>query len=169
MKNALPLLAAVALLASTSVQAAEPAAAPGGARQQSKVIVPGMMKGAYDNWGYAPAIVTRDGTIYVSGIVSGLHGTGSYEERYAAGFERALDMIDRVLKEAGASLDDVVDITTYHTDIARQLDTAIKVRMKKMNPPHPAWTAIGTTGLAVPDGQTEIRVIAKLPERGAKK
>ena len=64
---------------------------------------------------------------------------------------------------------DVVDITTYHTDIARQLDTAIEVRKKKMNPPHPAWTAIGTTALAVPDGQTEIRVIAKLPERGPKR
>jgi enamine deaminase RidA (YjgF/YER057c/UK114 family) len=158
------LLLGAALLAAAVTHAAEPVAPPNGARQQSTVVVPTAMKAAYENWGYAPAIVTRDGTIYVSGVVSGLHGTGSYEERYAAGFERALDAIGRVLKEAGASLDDVVDITTYHTDLARQLDTAVKVRMKKMNPPHPAWTAVGTSALAMPDGQTEIRVIAKRRE-----
>ncbi len=163
--RAVALLAHIALLAASAAHAAEPAATSGGARQQSQVVVPATMKGAYESWGYAPAIVARDGTIYVSGVVAGLHGTGTYEERYAAGFERALDTIGRVLAEAGASLDDVVDITSYHTDIARQLETAVKVRMKKMNPPHPAWTAVGTTGLAVPDGVTEIRVIAKRPAR----
>jgi enamine deaminase RidA (YjgF/YER057c/UK114 family) len=156
-------LAAIALGAAVAVSG--PALADG-ARQQSRVVVPAFMKQAYEGWGYAPAVVTRDGTIYVSGVVVGLQGTGTYEERYAAGFERALDTIDRVLKEAGASLDDVVDITSFHTDLARQLDTAVKVRMKNMNAPHPAWTAVGTTALAVPDGVTEIRVIAKLRAPG---
>jgi hypothetical protein len=32
-----------------------------------------------------------------------------------------------------------------------------------MRPPHPAWTAVGTTALASPDGVTEVRVTAKLP------
>jgi enamine deaminase RidA (YjgF/YER057c/UK114 family) len=162
--TAVALLGAAGLLAAAPSQAAE-ANAPAGARQQSTVVVPEPARKAYEEWGYAPAIVTRDGTVYVSGVVVGLSGTGTYAERYAAGFERALQAIDQVLKQAGASLDDVVDITSYHTDIARQLDTAIKVRMKTMNPPHPAWTAVGTTGLAVPEGVTEIRVIAKLPQR----
>ena len=32
--------------------------------------------------------------------------------------------------------------------------------MEVMNEPHPAWTAVGTTALAIPDGVTEIKVIA---------
>jgi len=38
-----------------------------GARQQSRIIVPNdRAKSIYDTWGFAPAIVARDGTIYVS-------------------------------------------------------------------------------------------------------
>lgn len=152
------------VIASGAASAADPGPGPAasdGARQQSTVVVPSWMKQAYDGYGYAPAIVTRDGTIYVSGVIVALRGTGTYEERYAAGFERALGVIERVLTEAGASLDDVVEITSFHTDLQRQLTTATKARMAKMNPPHPAWTAVGTTALADPDGVTEIRVTAK--------
>lgn len=130
-----------------------------GGRQEAEVIVPEDRRSSYENWGYAPAIKVGD-TIYVSGVVSGLVGEGSYEERYARGFRRALEHIESVLKEAGASLDDVIDITSFHTDLQRQLEVAVKVRMEVMSPPHPAWTAVGTTALATPDGQTEIRVIA---------
>lgn len=130
-----------------------------GSRQEAEVIVPEDRRSSYENWGYAPAIRVGD-TIYVSGVVSGLVGEGSYEERYARGFRRALEHIESVLKEAGASLDDVIDITSFHTDLQRQLEVAVKVRMEVMSPPHPAWTAVGTTALATPDGQTEIRVIA---------
>jgi hypothetical protein len=37
--------------------------------------------------------------------------------------------------------------------------------MEVMCPPHPSWTAVGTTALAAPDGVTEIRVVAKLPAK----
>lgn len=148
--------ALIACLAATAASAE-------GARQRSELILPEARKASYETYGYAPAIKTEDGTIYVSGVIAGLRGEGRYEERYAAGFRAALEAIAAVLAEAGAGLDDVVDITTYHTDIARQLDTAVKVRMAMMAKPHPAWTAVGTTGLATSDGVTEIRVIAKAP------
>lgn len=135
-----------------------------GARQQSEVVVPDSNRATYERYGYAPAIKTQDGTIYVSGVIVGLVGEGSYEERYAAGFKQALAYIDSILAEAGATLDDVIDITSYHTDMAKQIQPAIAARMAAMNEPHPTWTAIGTTGLAVPDGVTEIRVIAKVAE-----
>ena len=133
-----------------------------GGRQSAQVIVPEEMKSAYENWGYAPAIKVGN-TIYVSGVVSRLEGEGSYEERYARGFKSALEWIEKVLNEAGASLDDVVDITSFHTDLQRQLDTAVTARMEMMSLPHPAWTAVGTTALASPDGETEIRVVAYVP------
>lgn len=130
-----------------------------GSRQNVQVIVPENHKTSYDDWGYAPAIRVGN-TIYLSGVVSGLIGDGTYEDRYARGFRQALERIESVLKEAGASLDDVVDIMSFHTDLQRQLEVAVKVRMEVMSPPHPTWTAVGTTALATPDGQTEIRVIA---------
>ena len=133
-----------------------------GGRQAADVIVPDEARSSYETWGYAPAIRVGN-TIYVSGVVSLLEGEGSYEERYARGFRTALGWIDKVLGEAGAGLDDVVDITSYHTDLQRQLETAVRVRMEVMAKPHPSWTAVGTTALATPDGQTEIRVIAYVP------
>ena len=130
-----------------------------GSRQKAEIIVPEEAKSSYETWGYAPAVKAGN-TIYVSGVVSFLEGEGSYEERYARGFKTALNWIGKVLNEGGASLDDVVDITSFHTDLQRQLDVAIKVRMEIMSPPHPAWTAVGTTALATPDGVTEIKVVA---------
>ena len=130
-----------------------------GSRQAAEIVIPERAQSSYDSWGYAPAVRVGD-TIYVSGVVSLLEGEGTYEERYARGFESALRWIEEVLNEAGASLDDVIDITSFHTDLQRQLQTAIKVRMDHMAPPHPTWTAVGTTALATPDGVTEIKVIA---------
>lgn len=130
-----------------------------GGRQRAEVIVPDEARSSYENWGYAPAVKVGN-TIYVSGVVSLLEGEGSYEERYARGFKTALNWIEKVLNEAGASLDDVVDITSFHTDLQRQLEVAVKARMESMAPPHPSWTAVGTTALATPDGVTEIKVVA---------
>ena len=130
-----------------------------GSRQKADIIVPDEARASYEGWGYAPAVKIGN-TVYASGVVSGLQGEGSYEERYARGFRSAMDWLEKVLTEAGASLDDIVDITTYHTDLQRQLQTAIKVRMEIMSPPHPAWTAVGTPALATPDGVTEIKVVA---------
>jgi enamine deaminase RidA (YjgF/YER057c/UK114 family) len=126
-------------------------------RQAAEVIVPDEARPTYENWGYAPAIKVGN-TTYVSGVVSRLEGADSYEERYARGFKSAFERIEKVLNEAGASLDDVIDITSFHTDLQRQLEVAVKARMEIMSPPHPAWTAVGTTAFATPDGVTEIKV-----------
>jgi enamine deaminase RidA (YjgF/YER057c/UK114 family) len=134
-----------------------------GARQDAEIIVPDRSQQTYETWGFAPA-VKIDGVIYVSGVISVLQGDGSYEERYGRGFVSAMKRIESILAEAGASMDDIVEFTTFHTDLQRQLQTAVKVRLENMNPPHPAWTAVGTTALASPDGMTEIKVIAHVNE-----
>lgn len=149
---ALRLTTAIILLAAAAVHAE-------GSRQTATIIVPPDAKSSYDNWGYAPAVRSGN-TIYVSGVVAYLEGEGTYEERYARGFLTALRWIEAVLAEGGADLDDIIDITSFHTDLQRQLQTAIKVRMDNMALPHPAWTAVGTTALASPDGVTEIKVVA---------
>ncbi len=134
-------------------------AAAEGSRQSAKPIVPKGWEGAYNNWGYAPALKVGD-YIHISGVVFRLVGEGTYEERYARGFEKAIKQIEGILKEAGSSLDDVIELTSFHTDLHKQIETAVKTRMKLMNKPHPAWTAVGTPALADPEAVTEIKVRA---------
>ena len=130
-----------------------------GGRQRAEVIVPDANRASYQTYGYAPAIKTGD-YIHVSGVIAVAIGEGSPEEQYAAGFKYALEQIDAILKEAGASLDDVIKINSYHTDMESQLLIAANLRKELMSLPHPAWTAVGTTGLAIPNGLTEIEVVA---------
>lgn len=132
-----------------------------GSRQSASVIIPAGHESIYKSWGYAPAIRSGD-TIYVSGVIVTLAGQGSIEDRYALGFKNALEEIEKILVEAKASLDDVIDITTYHTDLPGQIRIATEVRKAAMAEPHPTWTAVGTTALAVPEGVTEIKVIARV-------
>lgn len=52
-------LPCLALLAATSAHAQE------GARQRSHIVIPEGSQASYEMWGFAPAIRTEDGTIYV--------------------------------------------------------------------------------------------------------
>lgn len=130
-----------------------------GTRAKANIIVPDDFQFMYDNFGFAPA-VEIDGIIYMSGIICQLEGEGSYEEQYERGFRGALTEIDNILKLAGSSLDDVIEMTSYHTDIAKQTGGAVAARKGMMSMPHSAWSAIGCSGLADPKGVTEIKVIA---------
>ena len=61
-------------------------------------------------------------------------------------------------------------INTFHVwtsdnfqgDRNAQLSAFIEVKDEFIPPPHPAWTAVGTTGLALDTGVVEIQVIAHL-------
>jgi len=152
-------LARFASLSLLLVLFAHSAAVLAGGRQRAELILPEANQSAYDRWGYAPAIKAGD-YIYVSGVIIIPSGEGPQEERYERAFRNGLERIDAILKEAGSSLDDVIKINSYHTHIDFQLGIALDVRKQMMKLPHPAWTAVGTTGLAVPSGATEIEVVA---------
>jgi len=133
-----------------------------GARQKSDIIIPEYWQQFYDQWGFAPAVKTTDGTVYVSGVISFLEGEGSYEERYARGLRTALYHIKEIMEQAGGSMDDVVEMTSFHMEMAHQVVALSQVRQEFFAEPHGAWTAIGTTELALPGGMTEIKVTAKI-------
>lgn len=133
-----------------------------GSRQEATPVIPEGWQGIYDRMGFAPALIVGD-TMYVSGMIAGLRGEGTYEERYANGLRHLFGNLEKILAPAGATLDDIVELTSFHTDLQRQLKTILAVRKEMMkNVPHPAWTAVGTTALASPDGQTEIKFTVKL-------
>jgi enamine deaminase RidA (YjgF/YER057c/UK114 family) len=77
-------------------------------------------------------------------------------------YTRAFERIAGILKNAGASWDDVVDITTFHTDLTTQMPAIVAVKNNYVKPPYPAWTAIQVSRLIPSNGVTEIKIVAKL-------
>jgi len=64
-----------------------------------------------------------------------------------------------LLERAGATLDDVVKLTVYPTDMARLRDYG-RIRAEWIPGPAPAGTAVGVTALAVPGMMIEIDGVA---------
>jgi enamine deaminase RidA (YjgF/YER057c/UK114 family) len=138
-----------------------PASATAGSRQDAKVLLsdnPELNKIQQD-WGFADAVVTGD-TIYMSGVVAGLRPG---ETDLKLPYERAFQAIGRILERAGASWDDVVDMTSFHTDLKTQMPAIVAVKNKYVRSPPPAWTAIQVVRLIPDNGITEIKIVAKLP------
>lgn len=155
MGNSLPVLVAIAL----ALLGTAPASA--GARQEAKVIMPDdpQRLKIWQEWGFSDAIVTGD-TIYLSGEVA---GPREGETDLTLAYTRAFERIGATLKKAGASWDDVVDITSFHTDLTTQMPAITAVKNRYIKAPFPAWTAIQVSRLIPDNGITEIKIVAKLP------
>ena len=140
--------------------AAVPAMAPGQARQQATVIMSDDegSRQFQEAWGYSDAIVAGD-TIYLSGVVVGQREGEALE----AAYDRTYRRIGETLRRAGASWDDVVDITSYHTDVTAQMPAITAVHRRHVRPPFPAWTAIDVDRLIPERGITEIKIVARRP------
>ncbi|GLK71379.1 RidA family protein [Ancylobacter dichloromethanicus] len=125
-------------------------------------IFPAERHALYEAHGYSAAIRSGD-LLFVSGQV-GSRPDGSPEPEFRLQVERAFENLGATLKAAGCTFDDIVDVTTFHTDPERQFDAVMAVKQQVFSaPPHPSWTAIGVTWLAGFD--FEIKVIARIPER----
>jgi enamine deaminase RidA (YjgF/YER057c/UK114 family) len=136
------------------------ASADAGARQEAKVLMasdPASLK-FQEDWGFADAIATCD-TIYLSGVVVGVRDG---ETDLKIGYTRAFERIGAILKNAGASWDDVVEITSFHTDLTTQMPAIVAVKNNYVKQPFPAWTAIQVSRLIPTNGITEIKVVAKV-------
>ena len=123
-------------------------------------IFPAGRQALYDINRYSAAIRSGD-LLFVSGQV-GSREDGSPERDFGKQVQLAFDNLSNVLKAAGASYDDIVDVTTFHTHPEVQFETVNAVRAKIFpDQPYPNWTAVGVNWLAGYD--FEIKVIARLP------
>jgi len=131
-----------------------------GARQEAQTVLSSdpTLRKIEEEFGFSDAVVTGD-TVYLSGVVAGVH-EGETDLRLA--YTRAFERIGAILKNAGASWDDVVEITSFHTDLTTQMPAIVAVKKGYMKPPFPAWTAIQVSRVIPPNGITEIKIIAKL-------
>jgi enamine deaminase RidA (YjgF/YER057c/UK114 family) len=126
-----------------------------------EAIIPAGMEAVYEKIRYAPAIKAGN-TIYVSGQIGRDSAMRRVEDREAQ-MVQAFENLKLVLAAAGASLSDVVDLTTFHTDM-RDLPLFMRVRDRYLDShPLPAWTAVGAHMLGGEAGYfIEIKAVAVL-------
>jgi enamine deaminase RidA (YjgF/YER057c/UK114 family) len=114
----------------------------------------------YDVHRYSPAIRSGD-LLFVSGQV-GSRPDGSPEPVFEDQVRLAFANLRAVLAAAGLTFDDVVDVTSFHTDPEKQFESMLAIRAEELGaPPYPTWTAVGVNWLAGFD--FEIKVIARIP------
>lgn len=127
---------------------------------QRSVVFPEGRQKIYDMHRYSAAIRSGD-LLFVSGQV-GSREDGSPEPDFKTQVRLAFDNLKATLAAAGCGLDDLVDVTTFHTDPETQFDTVLAIKDEMFpQPPYPNWTAIGVNWLAGFD--VEIKVIARIP------
>lgn len=114
----------------------------------------------YDRNRYSPAIKSN-GFLFVSGQVGSLED-GSPQPGLKAQVRQAFENLNAVLKAAGSSFDDVVDVTVFMVDPANTFEEVWEVVPAYWGEaPYPTLTAVGVTWLYGYD--FEIKVIARLP------
>ena len=128
------------------------------ASNKRQSIVPAPFQGHYDAYHFSPA--TRVGNmVWVSGQV-GVDADMKPAEGMHAQAHIAFECLKLVLEEAGASLADVVELTTFHTDLHGDIDAFIAVKDQYFPNRYPSWSAVGVTQLALPGLLIEIRAMA---------
>lgn len=125
-----------------------------------ETIFPASRQALYEINRYSAAIRSGD-LLFVSGQV-GSREDGSPEPVFEEQVQRAFSNLGEVLKAAGCTFDDIVDMTTFHTDPEAQF-AVVTAAKEKIFPqkPYPNWTAVGVNWLAGFD--FEIKVIARIP------
>ncbi len=127
---------------------------------ERQAIFPEGRQDIYERHGYSAAIRSGD-FLFVSGQV------GSGEDGKPVGnapvqYRKAFQNLAAVLKAAGCTVDDIVDITSFHVDFEEHMKTFADAKSEVFGaPPYPNWTAIGVSSLG--GFLFEIKVIARIP------
>ena len=125
-----------------------------------QAIIPKGMEAIYENIRYAPAVRVGN-TLYISGQIGRDENMKLVEEKEAQ-FVQTFENMKKVLAAAGATFDDIVDVTSFHTDM-RDLPLYMQVRDRYFTGNYPAWTAIGAASLCGAPGYfLEVKAVAVL-------
>ncbi len=124
-------------------------------------ITPPAMQNIRERFRYSPG-VRAGNLLYIAGQVGRDESLQVVADKEAQ-FVQAFENVKKVLTEAGATFDDVVEMVTYHTDLRDlELFIAVKDRYITNLDRLPTWTGIGTSALAMPGLFVEIKCTAYL-------
>jgi len=121
-------------------------------------LAPSGWEGSYHQLHYTPVVKIGDRVI-VSGIPAAEGDTDEAKIRWM------FEQLKAHLEAAGASLEDVVELTSFHVstdhqDFRRRVEPVLKVHREFFKDHYPAWTAVGTTALFSSDAPVEMRAEA---------
>jgi enamine deaminase RidA (YjgF/YER057c/UK114 family) len=125
---------------------------------EREAVIPEGQQRTYDRFHFAPAFRVGD-TIHVSGVI-GVGADGKLPGTPAAEFANVFAGLATTLEAAGAAMSDIVDMTSFHTDLPDSLGEFMAAKDAAIAEPYPAWTAIGCTALAMPGALVEVKVTA---------
>lgn len=121
-------------------------------------VIPRTQANWYQEWHYAPGFAVGD-LLFLSGA-TGIGTDGSVPATDAEQARNAFAVLGAALAEAGVGFAEIVEMTSYHVDIADQIATFRAVKDEFIREPYPAWTAIGVHALATPGARVEIKATA---------
>jgi enamine deaminase RidA (YjgF/YER057c/UK114 family) len=121
-------------------------------------VIPEGREAMYDRFHFAPAYRVGD-TIYVSGVI-GFGQDGRVPDTAAAEFKNAFDQLAATLVACGSSVNDIVEMTSFHVDMSETLRDFIAAKDAVIAEPYPAWTAIGCTELFMRGARAEVKATA---------
>jgi len=112
----------------------------------------------FDKYGYSPA-VRAGGLLFISGQIA-LKTDGSVPEDITEQVELVFQKTVEVLRWAGLTTEDLVEIYSYHVKLPDTFSQFIAVKEKYLTSSFPAWTAIGVDALGLPELKIEMRSVA---------
>ncbi len=124
---------------------------------KKKLINPQSTEGIYQTLKFSQAVKSGN-LVFVSGQV-GVDDNFKAADGIENQTRLAFNNLERVLKEAGGSLADIVELVTYHTSM-KEMKGFAKVKNEFIEKDFPAWTAVGVTELVLPELLVEIRATA---------
>ncbi|RUL74551.1 RidA family protein [Dyella choica] len=110
-------------------------------------------------------VVTVDGgrTVYIAGQVPlDQHGKLVGAGDFAAQVRQTFENLKAALAAGGANFSDLVEMTTYVTDMS-QVDTYRKIRNQYMSAPLPTASLVEVKGLFSKDVMLEVSAVAVVP------
>lgn len=121
-------------------------------------LAPAGWEGSYHDFHYTPVLKIGNRVI-VSGIPAAVGDTDEDKIRWMFAELKAH------LETAGATMQDVVELTSFHVaadhaEFRKKLEPMIKVHREVFADHYPAWTAVGTTALYSSGAPVELRAEA---------
>lgn len=130
---------------------------------RSKVTVPDVAEAAPGLWSNA---IRAGDTLYISGQVArpfeggaGMVGTDEYAQA-----RQIFSRIERIVKAAGGTMEDLVKMTIYMINIDKNTEVW-RARREFFSGDFPASTLVEVSSLAKPEVLVEIESVAHLPRR----
>ena len=124
-----------------------------------QLICPKEFSAAAEALNMSPGILAGD-LLFLTGVTGG-DAEGRMPDAEAQ-FETCFNKTESVLSAAGLTLDSIVEMTTYHIGLRDHFNQFDAVRLERLSPPYPAWTAVEAGGLRREGAVIEMRIIASL-------